>query len=124
MLRPHRHFEQFAFESRTHYLEWPFVWFTIILPHWVIFELIPHQDAPHIGMTVEANAVQIEDFSLLKFCAAPNGSERRQPRFSCAISSAHSNNHRPMFLRDRVEVINGFEITENCLLLGFFHFLF
>ncbi len=29
-----------------------------------------------------------------------------------------------MFLRDRVQVINGFEITENFLLLCFFLFLF
>src|SRR5439155_13324782 len=44
---------------------------TIILPHRVIFELIPHQDTPQIGMTVEPNAVKIENLALLKFRAAP-----------------------------------------------------
>src|ERR1700745_3512886 len=100
------------------------VWFTIILAHWVIFELIPHQDAPHIGMIVEANAVQIEDFSLLKFCTAPDWRERRQPRFGRAMSSAHSNDYRPMFMRYRIQVINRFEIAWDFLLLGFLHFLF
>src|SRR5437879_5575672 len=100
------------------------VWFTIILPHWVIFELIPHQDAPHIGMALKPNTVKIENFALLKFCTAPDWCERRQPRSGCAISSTHSNNYRSMFLRDRIQVIHHFEIASDFLLLSFLHFLF
>jgi hypothetical protein len=129
MLRPHRDFEQFAFESRSHRgggacfefvksdsrsftfapaasafprhraaaaavmllrflqhfvvrrrLVFVIVRLAIIFPHRVIFELIPHQDAAQIGMTVEANAVEIENFALLKFRAPPDRRERRQMR--------------------------------------------
>ena len=52
----------------------------VILAHRMIFELVPHQDAPQIGMAVETNAVEIENFALLKFGAAPNRRERRQTR--------------------------------------------
>src|SRR6266513_3359641 len=100
------------------------VWFTIILPHWVIFELITHQDATHIVMALKPNTVKIENFALLKFCTAPDWCERRQPRSGCAISSTHSNNYRSMFLRDRIQVINRFEIAWDFLLLGFLHFRF
>src|SRR5437763_6797265 len=98
--------------------------FAIILPHWVIFKLIPHQDAPQIRMALEPNAVKIGNFPLLKFCAAPDWCERRQPRSGCAISSTHSNNYRSMFLPDRVQMIDRFEIAGNFLLLCYFLFLF
>ncbi len=47
---------------------------TIILPHRVIFELVPHQDAAQIGMAFELNTVKIKNFPLLKFRAAPDRS--------------------------------------------------
>src|ERR1043166_7205612 len=51
--------------------------FAIIFAHWIILEFIPHQNPPEIGMAVEANSIKIENFALLKFGAAPDGSERR-----------------------------------------------
>src|SRR6266481_2309502 len=62
-------------------------------------------------MTVESDAVQIENFPLLKFGTAPDRRERWQTRAFCAIRRAYSNDDRTMFMDHRVKVINGFEIT-------------
>ena len=59
---------------------------TIIFPHRMIFKFIPHQNPPQIGMAVEVNAVQIENFALLKFRAPPDRRERWQARSLCAIT--------------------------------------
>src|SRR6266480_7576121 len=52
----------------------------IIFTHWKIFEFVPHQNAAQIGMSVEINSVEIENFALLKLRAPPNWRQRRQPR--------------------------------------------
>src|SRR5436190_4100132 len=62
-------------------------------------------------MAVEANAIKIENFPLLKFGAAPDRRERWQTRTLPAIRGAHPNDDRTMFMGHRVQVINGFEIT-------------
>src|SRR5439155_13058522 len=49
------------------------VWFAIILPHRIILELVPHQNASQIRVAIEPNPVEIEDFPLLKFSAPING---------------------------------------------------
>ena len=96
----------------------------IILAHRIILELVPHQNAPQIRMAVEANAVEIENLALLKFRAPPDRRERRQTRALRAIGRAHANDHRPVFQRHRVEVIDRFEIAGKEFLLRFFDFLF
>ena len=77
----------------------------------MIFELVPHQDPAQIGMAVEANAVEIENLALLEFGAAPDRRERWQARALCTIAGPHANDHRAVFVRHRVKVINRFEIT-------------
>src|SRR6266508_4319194 len=47
----------------------------IIFAHWMINKFIPHQNAPQIGMVVEAHAIKIKNLALLKFRAPPNGRE-------------------------------------------------
>ncbi len=41
----------------------------------MIFKFVPHQNPAQIGMAIEMNSVEIEDFALLKFGAAPNRRE-------------------------------------------------
>src|ERR1051326_5095514 len=67
------------------------VWLTIIFPHGVIGKLIPHQNAPQIGMTFEANTVKVENFALLEFRAPPNKSEGRKDRARRAIAGPQPN---------------------------------
>ena len=52
----------------------------------MIFELVPHQNPPQIGMTVETDAVEIENLALLEFGAAPDRRERWQMRAVGAIA--------------------------------------
>src|SRR4030095_1789575 len=75
-------------------------------------------------MAFEANTVKIENLALLKFRAAPDRRERWQTRARPAIIRAHSNNHRPMFMRHGVQMIDRFEITGNFLLGRFDDLLF
>ena len=82
----------------------------------MIFELVPHQNPSQIGMAFEVNAIKIKNFALLKFRAAPDRRERRQPRALSSISGAHSNDHRSMFVGYRIKVINRLEIARNFLL--------
>ena len=91
---------------------------TVIFPHRMILKLVPHQNPPQIGMTVEADAVQIENFALLEFGASPDRRERWQMGTVCAISCAHANDDRAMFMSHRVKVINRLEIPGNFLLSG------
>jgi len=46
--------------------------FDVIFAHRMVLKIVPHQDAPQIGMAVEHDAVKVVDFALLKFAAAPN----------------------------------------------------
>src|SRR6266705_2964263 len=39
--------------------------FAIIFAHRVIDKFIPHQNAPQIGMAIEANTIEVENFPLL-----------------------------------------------------------
>ena len=96
----------------------------VILAHRMIFEFVPHQNPPQIGMPVEMDAVEIEDFALLKFGAAPHRGERWQMRPIYAIRRPHSNNERTVFEFHRVEVINRLEISGNFLLAGLVDFFF
>ena len=94
----------------------------VIFAHWMIFEFIPHQDPPQIGMPIEVNAVKIKNLALLKLGAAPDRGERRQPRALCAVRSPHAHNQRSMFVRHGKEVINRFQISGNFILCGSIYF--
>src|SRR6266852_2538355 len=48
----------------------------IILAQWVTFPVVRHQDAAQIGMAIEANPEEIEDFPLEPIGAGPDGNER------------------------------------------------
>ena len=50
----------------------------VILAHGMGRELVPHQDAAQVGMTIEYDAVEIENLALLEFAAAPYRCERGQ----------------------------------------------
>src|SRR6266568_4577401 len=52
----------------------------IIFAHRVIDKSIPHQNPSQIRVAIEANTVEIKDFTLLKFGAPINRCERRQQR--------------------------------------------
>ena len=47
-------------------------------------------------MAFEVNTVEVENFPLLEFRAAPQRRQRWQSRFCGASDRAHPNNHRPM----------------------------
>ena len=49
----------------------------VILPHRVVGEFVPHEDAAKVGMAVEVHAVEIENLPLLEFRASPDRGERR-----------------------------------------------
>src|SRR5262245_13034646 len=75
-------------------------------------------------MTLEANAVKIEDLALLKFGTAPDRCQRWQMVTICAIACAHANDYRAVFMSHRVKVINSLKITGNLLLSGLNDLLF
>src|SRR6266511_4117710 len=54
------------------------VWIDVIFAHRIILEAVPHQDAAQVGMALQNDAVEIEDFALLKFAATPDRREGRQ----------------------------------------------
>src|SRR6059058_4574005 len=51
------------------------VWVPIVFAHRMVDKLVPHQNPAKIGMTVEMDSVEVEDFTLLEFGASP---DRRQ----------------------------------------------
>src|SRR5207248_7728575 len=73
---------------------------------------------------IKMNTVEIEYSPLLKFRAPPDRGQRWQLRFRGAIGRAHPNNHRSMFPCDRIQMIDGFEVTGNYLLAYLIDFLF
>ena len=64
-------------------------------------------------MTVETDSVEIENFAFLKLRAAPDQRERWQSRTGFAIRRPHANDHWPVLVRDRIKVIDRFEIAGN-----------
>ena len=58
----------------------------IIFAHRIIFELVPHQNPAQIGMTIEPDAIEIENLALLELGTAPDRRERWQVGTVCAIS--------------------------------------
>src|SRR5256712_14040041 len=48
------------------------VWVPIIFAHRMIDKLIPHQNPAKIGVTLEMDSVEVEDFTLLEFGASPD----------------------------------------------------
>src|SRR5437762_8907511 len=88
----------------------------IIFAHWIVFELVPHQDPAQIRMTIEPDAIEIENLAFLELGTAPDRRERGQRGAVCAISRAHANDYRAMFMGHRVKVINRLEIPGNFLL--------
>src|SRR5947207_16027665 len=74
-------------------------------------------------MTIKPNSIEIINFPLLKLCASPDRRERRQSRNLPSIAGAHPDDHWSVLMRDRVEVVNRFEIPGNFLLGGFYDLL-
>src|ERR1051325_10703620 len=68
----------------------------VIFAHWMIFETVPHQQPPQIGMSVKPNSVKIENLPLLKFRATPDRRERWNVNFVGSIPGAKSNHDWPM----------------------------
>src|SRR5438093_8514998 len=85
----------------------------IIFAHRIVFELVPHQNPAQIGMTIEPDAIEIEDIALLKLGTAPDRRERWQVGTVCAISSAHANGYRTVFMDHRIKVINSLQTPGN-----------
>src|SRR5215467_14364002 len=75
-------------------------------------------------MTVEPNAVEIEDLALLKLGTAPDGRERWQVIAVSAVVCPHANDYRAVFMGDRIKVINSLEIPWNFLFSGLDDLLF
>ncbi len=99
----------------------------VVLAHGVVLEFIPHQQAAQIGMAGKDDAVEIEDFALLKLRRAPDGRERRQLDLVGAICCAHAEDDRTVLFGDREEVIDSLKIagldTLARLVDGFFDLL-
>ena len=68
----------------------------VVLAHGVVFELFPHEQAAQVGVAREDDSVEIEDFALLKFRAAPDGRERRQVIFLRPVFRAQTQDQRPL----------------------------
>ena len=77
-----------------------------IFSHGMPFEIIPHHDAPHVGVPLKDNAKQIKDFSLLKFRTAPNRRRRRQGRHRFAIGSPKTKDEGAHALVDGIKVVD------------------
>ena len=58
---------------------------------------VPHQNAAQIGMAVENDSVEIEDFALLKLRRAPDGRERRKIDLVAPVRGAHANDQGAVF---------------------------
>ena len=69
-------------------------------------------------MTIEPDAIEIENLALLELGTAPDRRERWQAGAVCAISRAHANDYRAVFMGHRIKVINRLEIPGNFLLSG------
>src|SRR5215831_17636439 len=69
-------------------------------------------------MAFEADAVEIEDFALLKLGTAPDRRQRWQVGTVCAIACAHANDYRTVFMGHRIKVINRLEMPRDFLLSG------
>ncbi len=96
----------------------------VVPAHGVVLETIPHQDAAQIGMAVEDDAVEVEDFPLLKFGAAPDGSERGQMDPFAAIFGAHAENDGTVLFLHREEVVDDFKIADGVGFADLFNLLF
>src|SRR6266480_6685899 len=88
----------------------------IIFAHRIVFELVPHQTPAQIGMTIEPDAIEIENLALLKLGTAPDWRERGQAGAVYAISRAHANDYLAVFTGHRIKVINCLEIPGDFLL--------
>src|ERR1700678_179408 len=78
----------------------------VILAHRVVLESIPHQNAAQVTMAAKNNPIKIEDLALLELCRAPYRRERRQLHLIAAVHSLHANHQRPMFFRNRIEMVD------------------
>ena len=48
----------------------------VVFAHGMVLELVPHEDAPEVGVAMEADAVEVENLAFLEFGGAPDGGER------------------------------------------------
>src|SRR5581483_2866529 len=85
----------------------------VVFAHRIIFELVPHQDSPQVGVPLELDSVEIENFTFLKFSTAPYRRQRWQADILSAIYSTQSDDQRAVFMSNRVKVINSFKVSGN-----------
>src|SRR5271157_1335154 len=78
----------------------------VIPPHRVVLESLPHQQPPQVRMPRKHNPVQVEYLPLLKLRRPPDGRQRRQFHLGPAVRGVHPDNHRPMLLLNRIQVID------------------
>src|SRR5215831_11130677 len=69
-------------------------------------------------MAFEADAIEIENFTLPKLGTAPDRRQRWQMGTVCTIACAHANDDRAVFMGHRIKVINCLQISRNFLLSG------
>jgi len=81
----------------------------VIAAHGVVLEAIPHQQPPQVRMSRKDDPIEVEDLPLLKLRGAPDGRQRRQLDVFGSVDSPHPQNHRPVLLSHRIEVIDGLQ---------------
>ena len=86
--------------------------FAIILPHRVILEFVPHQNASEIGMAVEVQFRRDRKFPAPEIPrSATSASAMAIACFRGAIGRAHPDDYRSMSSGDGIQMVNRFEIT-------------
>src|ERR1035438_6382177 len=91
----------------------------VIPAHRIVLEIVPHQQAPQIGMPVEDDSEEIENLPLLQFGAAPHRRKRGQMDAVGAVPRTHAQRQRAELLTHGEEVIDDFEAAGNHLLADF-----
>src|ERR1035437_9855677 len=83
----------------------------VISAHRMVRELVPHQKAPQVGVSVKDDSEEIKYLAFLKLGAAPNRGERRQVDAVSAVLGAQAQWKRAVLLLHRDEVIDDFEVA-------------
>src|ERR1017187_9707835 len=91
----------------------------VIPAHGMVLELVPHQQAPQIGVTIEDDSEEIEYLTLLQFGAAPDRRKRGQMDAVGAVPRAQAQRQRAELITHGEEVIDHFKAAGNHRLADF-----
>ena len=78
----------------------------VVLAHRVVLELVPHQDAPQVGMPVEDDAEKVENLPFLEFAGAPDRGQRGHGHVVGPVGRPLPDDDGAMLQGDRIEVVD------------------